>query len=411
MDSNHLLPIHDNESAEEEAARMQRQALQAIQPSPDDDAFTMIKKWLARNQKYIITFGVTGAILLAMKYLRIGPLLSNTTAEVSMQPNYAVPSYDPIDHGAPSYYTSHDQMDVDQYDQSQERTLGDEIPASIQSDGSATDPMDEDQSAESRRRMPDYPTTPSSASVQGQASPKASAPPPPSSVPTQTGHSAKPPPPTASPPPPIRTSDTTGQSKPTKPPTTMTIKPGPEVSSPNPDDPADKVKDHGKSMKSPKTMKFKPGDIGWVEWRPILDLKAGGLWVYPHQIAKVGENGDLLVGNANGKEINYHIDERGNVLGNRTQGTFHKSNGKGIPSQVIQTREPEIDDAKKKEFEKKRGIDKSNAERSAAYLMEKGDIAALDKARSDAYLEEKAKKTRERNQREVDEAYGTAKEE
>ena len=108
-----LLPIYDNETAEEKAARQREQDLEDARPSRDDNIVTALSKWMVRHPGVKKIFYVAMALLLVMNALQIEPVFSEDVAYVSTQ----------------------------QYDYS------------MQADGADINPMDMGYSIESRRQL------------------------------------------------------------------------------------------------------------------------------------------------------------------------------------------------------------------------------------------------------------------
>ena len=87
--------MYDNETPEEKAAREREQDLEDAQPSPDDDIFAALSKWLVRNSGVTKKVGLLCAIALGMKSLGIGPSFSDDTTDLSAQRHdYGVTSAD-----------------------------------------------------------------------------------------------------------------------------------------------------------------------------------------------------------------------------------------------------------------------------------------------------------------------------
>ena len=102
--------MYDNETPEEKAAREREQDLEDAQPSPDDDIFAALSKWLVRNSGVTKKVGLLCAIALGMKSLGIGPSFSDDTKDLSAQRHdYGLTSADgaemnPMDTEYPEEY-------------------------------------------------------------------------------------------------------------------------------------------------------------------------------------------------------------------------------------------------------------------------------------------------------------------
>ena len=124
MASNHqpLLPLYNHETAEEEAARKRackkaerrrrRREMEAAQPAPEDDLFTLLSKWFARNPDVIGRFGLLSALVLAFKGIQRSILFTESyqVQVTSAEPDY-VYQY-PIRHHVDHADEQQQEMDV-----------------------------------------------------------------------------------------------------------------------------------------------------------------------------------------------------------------------------------------------------------------------------------------------------------
>ena len=85
MNPKPLLPMYDNETAKEKAARQREQDLADARPSRDDNIVTALSKWMVRYPGVKKIFYVVIALLLVMKALQIEPVFSEDVAYASTQ--------------------------------------------------------------------------------------------------------------------------------------------------------------------------------------------------------------------------------------------------------------------------------------------------------------------------------------